>query len=126
MRDFLIVGLGGFLGSGMRWFLESTFHKIFLNFSFPGGILIVNLVGCLGIGLCAGFIESRELVNPSIRLFLIVGILGGFTTFSSFANDSFALLRSGSLGMSLANIGLNVGLGMSAVYLGLTLSEQFR
>jgi CrcB protein len=81
------------------------------------------VVGCLLIGFLAGMAESRAAFTPEIRLFIFVGILGGFTTFSSFALETFALARDTQTVAALANIGLQLALGLGAVWIGNILSH---
>ena len=90
---------------------------------FPLGTFTVNVVGCLIIGLLAGLMLSRQALGPEFRLFFMVGILGGFTTFSSFGYESIQLLQDGQFMLMLANILLNVTIGLSACWLGLSLAR---
>ncbi|MCZ7651940.1 MAG: CrcB family protein [Thermoanaerobaculia bacterium] len=88
----------------------------------PLGTLAVNLSGCLAIGLLAGLFEQR-LASPGLRLFLLVGVLGGFTTFSTFGLETQRLLEEGSLALAAANAGLSLGGGLLGVLLGLALGR---
>ena len=88
--------------------------------SAPYGTLTVNLVGCFAIGFLAQLAEARGAFTSDARLFVFIGILGGFTTFSSFANDTVNLAREGEMMNALANIGANVILGLILVWLGRT------
>jgi len=112
------VGTGGFLGALARYGLSGVVHRYFSYTTFPVGTLTVNLVGCLLIGILAGLVEARQLFGPEARAFALIGILGGFTTFSTFGYESFALLRDGEYLRSGVNIGLNVVLGLALVWLG--------
>jgi CrcB protein len=91
----------------------------------PLGTLLVNVLGCLLIGLLAGLAEARDLFSHEMRLFLFVGLLGGFTTFSTFGLESFELLRAGNWGMALANVSAQVFLSLAAVWAGFTFSKLF-
>jgi CrcB protein len=84
----------------------------------PFGTLAVNVIGCLLIGLLGGLAETREIMHPNARMFVMVGILGGFTTFSTFGYETFALGRDGQSLMALANIGMQIVFGLVAVWAG--------
>ncbi|MBI67157.1 MAG: fluoride efflux transporter CrcB [Chloroflexi bacterium] len=124
MIELLLVGAGGFIGSTFRYVLMQLFSNIASNSSFPWGIFIANISGSLLIGLLAGLTESRNAINPEIRLFLFVGLLGGFTTFSSITNDTLTLFRNSQVVLAFANIGLTVFLGMLFVALGYFLARS--
>jgi CrcB protein len=117
MRSILYVGAGSFIGGILRYLLTSWTSKI-LDPSFPYGTLAVNVLGCLVIGFLAGLAESRLTFTTDARLFLFVGILGGFTTFSAFAWDTFSLARNTQTIAALSNIALQVVLGLLAVWIG--------
>ena len=118
MQNLLAVGLGGFLGAIARYtvggFVDSRF-----NTRFPWGTLTVNLLGCLLIGAILGWVSTREASSRTTELFLVTGILGSLTTFSTFGHDTVELLRQGALGSAAGNVALNVIVGLTAVALGL-------
>ncbi|MED5399103.1 MAG: fluoride efflux transporter CrcB [Planctomycetota bacterium] len=118
MQNLLAVGLGGFLGAIARYtvggFVDSRF-----NTRFPWGTLAVNLLGCLLIGAILGWVSTREASSRTTELFLVTGILGSLTTFSTFGHDTVELLRQGALGPAAGNVALNVIVGLTAVALGL-------
>jgi CrcB protein len=87
------------------------------------GTLTVNISGCLIIGFLGGLSETREIFTPEIRALVFVGFLGGFTTFSSFGYEVFFLIRNGQTGAALANLGLQLIFGLSAVWAGFALSR---
>jgi CrcB protein len=118
MRDLLLVGGGGFLGSVSRWLVAGWVHRALGVSAFPVGTLVVNVAGCLVIGLAAGLAEGRGVLGPEARLFLLLGFLGGFTTFSTFGYETVGLARGGEDLHALANVGLHLGLGLAAVWLG--------
>ena len=123
MLAIVLVGVGGFLGSVLRYMLGGWVHRVLDNPWFPYGTLSVNLIGCLVIGFLGGLTENRQVFTPEARLFLFLGVLGGFTTFSSFAYETSAFINDGQiLGASL-NVGLQVMLGLAAVWLGSCLSR---
>ena len=123
MRDFLIVGLGGFLGSGFRFAVSGLMHRLLPAVLFPVGTLTVNLLGCFVIGLLGGWAENLESFSPNARLFLFLGVLGGFTTFSTFGYESMALLRDRQVAWALLNVGVHVIVGLGAVWAGYSISN---
>lgn len=116
-----VVGAGGSLGALARYGLGGLVHRLWPLTTFPVGTLAVNLLGCLLIGLSAGLIETRQLFGPEFRVFALIGILGGFTTFSTFGYETFAMLRDEEFFWAAANVGMNVILGLTCVWLGYTL-----
>ena len=118
MIGVLLVGAGSFIGGVLRYGLSTWVYKALDNPWFPYGTLAVNAGGCIVIGFLSGLAEARAAFTPETRLFLFVGILGGFTTFSSFALETFSLARETQSVAALANIGLQVVLGLLAVRIG--------
>ena len=121
MPKVLLVGIGGFLGAIARYALGGWVHRSAHGPVFPYGTLVVNVLGCLLIGALAGLVETRGVLSPESRVFLLIGLLGGFTTFSTFGYETLQLLRDGQLLYGLANIGASVLLGLGAVWLGFVL-----
>lgn len=119
-----LVGLGGFLGSSSRYLLSGLAQRLTPSLQFPTGTLLVNLVGCAIIGILSELADSRGALTPEARSFLLIGVLGGFTTFSSFANETLNLMREGQLISSGLNILLNVVLGVLGVWLGRLLAHS--
>ena len=122
MSAYLWVGLGGFIGSVARyavavWLAPGEIER------FPWGTFAVNCVGCLLIGVLAG-VFARTPAPDAARLFLITGVLGGFTTFSAFGLESVSLLRRGDLGIALLYVLGSVFVGIVAVWLGLRLAYR--
>ncbi|GAB4500307.1 MAG: fluoride efflux transporter CrcB [Anaerolineales bacterium] len=122
MTNILLVGIGGFIGSALRYTVSGYVQQATKSVGFPYGTLAVNVLGCFVIGFLAQFAENRGLFTSESRLFVFVGILGGFTTFSSFGNETLNLARDGQMMSALANIGGNVIIGLFAVWLGRTVS----
>jgi CrcB protein len=118
VRNVLLVGGGGFLGSVARYFVTGWATQMSHASRFPLGTLLVNATGCLLIGFLAGIAEHAHLMTPSSRLFLLTGILGGFTTYSAFAYETYFLGREHLWGAALANVALQLLLGIGAVLLG--------
>ena len=113
----LAIGVGGALGAIARYALGGAVHRIIPGF-FPYGTFVVNVLGCLVFGLIVGLAESRFVVGPGTRVFLLVGVIGGFTTFSSFTFESFELLRSGQFAAASANVLGQVAFGLLALWAG--------
>lgn len=122
MIKILMVGIGGFAGSVSRYLLAGFVQKLCQN-PYPYGTFAVNIIGCLAIGFIAGLSQGKYNISPQLRLLLMVGFLGGFTTFSTFTNETFALLTDGQLLAALANVLISVTLGLIAVWLGFILSN---
>lgn len=118
MLPILLVGAGGFLGSILRYVLSGWVHRILDNPWFPYGTLAVNVTGSLVIGFLAGLADSRSLFSSEARLFVFIGLLGGFTTFSSLTIETFSLARSAQLLAAAMNVTLQIFLGLVAVWLG--------
>ena len=116
------VGIGGCLGSVLRYLL-SEYVQGRAGGPFPLGTLAVNILGCFAIGGLTGLFEGTMLPPPEARAFLVAGILGGFTTFSAFGNETLLLARAAGRGPALANVAAQVLLGLGAVWLGRTLVQ---
>jgi CrcB protein len=124
MHSLWLVAIGGALGAVARATLSTTMQARWPA-TLPWGTIVVNVVGCLALGLLAGALDSRPHLNPAWRTFGAVGVLGAFTTFSTFENETLALLQRGELPAALANVGLSVTLGLLAVWTGHTLGRTF-
>jgi CrcB protein len=120
----LLVGIGGFLGSLLRHEVNVAAAWLLPQVRFPIATGIVNLVGCLLIGVVGALASRGAGLSAELRLFAAVGVLGGLTTFSTFGNETFLLLRSGSPAVAVANVVLEVGLGLLGVWLGYALVES--
>lgn len=116
LQKMLIVGLGGFLGASMRFTVATLCQRQGWN-QFPWSTLIVNVAGCLLIGLLAGLSEGRDLLSASARLFLFTGLLGGFTTFSALALESVMLSGEGLGGKAAASVLLQFVLGLGVAWI---------
>jgi CrcB protein len=120
MKQILIVGLGGFLGSVARYKLGGLVLHHWSDWRFPLGTFAVNVLGCLAAGILAGAVERQGLFSADTRLFLFTGFLGGFTTFSAFGLDAVFLMRRGHFGIAVSYVLLSVLCGLAAVWLGMS------
>lgn len=122
MTNYVLVALGGGLGAALRYWLQGLVHAR-TGAGFPYGTLAVNVFGCLVIGVLMVSFEERFLATPGLRLFLTVGILGGFTTFSSFSYETLALSRDGDFLLALANVGFSVVSCLLATWAGMRIGR---
>lgn len=121
---WLAIGAGGALGAMARHAVNHFVHQRALAATFPAGIFIVNVTGSFAIGLIAGLLAGNRLhLSHNARTFVIVGFLGGFTTFSSFSLDTLALARDGHPGQAFLNVAGQVGLSLLGVWAGFRLAE---
>ena len=122
LRNILFVALGGALGSVLRFLLSKWLQGSVVT-AFPVGTMIVNLLGCLMIGVFYGLFDRGALLDANLKLFFTVGICGGFTTFSTFCNESLHLFRSDNILYGALYAGGSVFLGFIAVFLGVHLAK---
>ena len=118
LRPILLAGFGGFIGSASRYLIGGWVHRLVPLTTFPIDTLFVNTSGCFLIGLLGGLVEARQMFGPDLRVFLLIGVLGGFTTFSSFAYETLALTRDAEFARALFNIAAQMILGLGAAWLG--------
>ena len=122
MRQLLLVGFGGFLGSIARYLVA----KLNLTWNFHGipmGTLTVNILGSILIGFFLGIFVNSDLINTNLKLFVVVGFCGGFTTFSSITNENFILLQNGQFLTAFVYILGSVLVGILSVYIGYLISN---
>ena len=117
LRNILIVGIGSFLGGVLRY-LISIVMKSYCSQGFPWATLMVNLLGCLLIGLLFGLFNRYSSINNVWCLLFTTGLCGGFTTFSTFANEGLQLLLGGSVWSFVLYVLVSVGIGIALVALG--------
>jgi|SRR5688572_27626553 fluoride exporter len=117
MKLILAIGTGSFIGGILRY-LISQFMLVRFPSAFPFGTFSVNIIGCLLIGVVFGLTEKGSLPSEW-KLFLATGLLGGFTTFSAFSNETVTLLRDGQIGYALAYVASSVLLGLLATFIGI-------
>ena len=123
MTKLLIIGCGGFFGAILRYLVAGWVYSLFGS-GFPLGTLLVNLIGSFLLGLVLGLADHLVL-HPQVMLFLTIGLLGAFTTFSTLSYESWALIEVGSYAKAVLNMAGSLLLGLVAVLLGLTLGRAF-
>lgn len=123
MEKVLLVGLGGFLGSVLRYAVGGWVGRMKAGWTFPIETLLINVAGCLVLGILAGLSDSRGVLSGTTRAFLFIGLLGGFTTFSTFGYETFQLLRDGLWHDAALSTGLQVVLGIGGVWIGHALGQ---
>lgn len=122
MINAFLVGAGGFAGSVLRYWASGLCFRLF-GPAFPFGTLFVNVIGCLLIGVVDFLVEERQAIPAQVRLLVMTGFLGGFTTFSTFGNETMALVRGGSYRLALYNVVASVALGLGAVVIGRAMAK---
>ena len=117
MIKVLLVGIGGLVGAIARYGISGLVHRLY-NGSFPLGTLTVNVLGCFVIGAVMTLVDDRQFFSPHVRVFVMIGLLGSLTTFSTFGYETFELMRDHMLHLALFSVLTNVILGITAVILG--------
>ena len=112
MGNALIVGIGGFVGAITRYWLGGLVAHMTNHHWFPYGTMTVNVLGCFLIGIVSGLAETKSMITPELRLFLMVGLLGGFTTFSSFGHETVLMLRHSQFLGAMLNVVIKIVLGL--------------
>jgi fluoride exporter len=122
VKELVAAFLGGGAGSALRYWLSGAVYRV-ASPTFPVGTLVVNIAGCFAIGLLMSVFEERFVVQPLLRIFLTIGVLGGFTTFSTFSYETIALLRDGSPMAALLNVCLSVFACLIGTWSGLAIGK---
>lgn len=122
LTSAVLVGAGGFLGALLRYGLGGLVHRQLPGTTFPYGTIVVNLLGCFLIGLLAGLTQGRQLFGPEFRTFVLIGLLGGFTTFSTFGYETVAMIQDDQYARAAANVGIHIILGLTLVWVGYVLT----
>ena len=117
MQKTILIGLAGLAGTLFRYWLSGLVARQYGE-TFPWGTMAVNLVGCFLTGAVFHLTEERFLVDPTIRTVILIGLLGGFTTFSSYGLQTFMLLRDGEFGLATLNIATANVVGLLLVWVG--------
>jgi CrcB protein len=124
MREALLLALGGSLGSVLRYVMTSAVTTLFPLLRFPLGTLLVNSIGSIAIGLVMAYLKESPLDTPEIKLFLVTGFLGGFTTFSALSYETVMLYREGAWLYALAYVVVSILFGISGVAFGISLGTR--
>lgn len=124
MKNYIIVAAGSAIGGMARYFLSNFVYK-FLIPIFPYGTLTVNFTGSFLIGLVIFYLDANKLISSETKIFLTIGFCGGFTTFSTFAYETFMLIQNSQYIMAFLNVLLNLILTISAVILAYIISQKF-
>lgn len=119
-KAMLIAGAGGFIGTCLRYLVGKLAHHLFAT-PFPWGTFAVNIIGSFVIGIFFGMAEKTHLISTNMNIFLITGFCGGFTTFSSFADDMFLLIQNKYWGYFSTYLILSIVLGIALAWLGRSL-----
>jgi CrcB protein len=123
MKELLYVFIGGGLGSLAR-FLLGKWVNSFHNSNFPFGTFIINIVACFVLGFIIGLADQKQILSPAIRLFLVVGFCGGFSTFSAFSSETLTLIQQGHNSTMLLYVLLSVVVCLIASFGGLLFAEK--
>ena len=122
MQKTILIALAGLIGTLLRYWLSGVVARQYGE-TFPWGTMAVNLIGCFVTGAVFYLTEERFLVNPAVRSVILIGLLGGFTTFSSYGLQTFTLLRDGEFGLAALNIATSNVFGLLMVWAGYVLSK---
>ena len=124
MGKLLLAGVGGFIGSALRYAVAGFVQNSTGSIRFPFGTLAVNLLGCAAIGLLSQLAESRGVFTAESRVLIFIGVLGGFTTFSAFGNETINLWRDSENVLAAVNVTANLVLCLGAVWFSRALAFQ--
>lgn len=140
ITNILAVGIGGFIGSVIRYLIALYFNTNFNSglifnqdshnilkfiFSFPIHTFLVNIIGSLLIGILISYFKVAEIESQNLKLFMTTGLMGGLTTFSTFSFEVFELLKVGNVGIAFIYLTLSLGLGILFCYLGYSITSYF-
>ena len=114
----MLIGIGGFIGAILRYSVSGLMQNLSGSINFPFGTLAVNIVGCFFIGLFSYLIEVRAMFTVEVRAFLLIGVLGSFTTFSTFGHETYNHFLESKFHLVGFNVGAHLMFGLLAVYLG--------
>jgi CrcB protein len=121
IKHLLFIFAGGGIGSLLRYFFSSSFNPLFSKF--PLGTFLSNVISSFVVGLVVGYFTIKEINEDFYKYFILAGICGGFSTFSGFSNETFALFKAGSYEFALLNIAINVIICIAALWSGMKISS---
>ena len=124
MAKIFLAGIGGFIGSVLRYSVSGFVQDMSRSIDFPYGTLAVNLIGCFAIGFLSHLAETRGFFTAETRTLIFIGVLGGFTTFSAFSNETINLWREGESLLATINVAAHLVLCLGAVWLSRTMAYQ--
>lgn len=124
MQTTVLIAVAGLFGTLLRYWLSGFVARQYGE-TFPWGTMAVNLIGCLLTGAVFSVTETRFVVNPTVRMVILIGLLGGLTTFSSYGLQTFTLLRDGSFGLAILNVVTSNTLGLVMVWFGYHVAKVF-
>jgi fluoride exporter len=124
MPKMILIGLAGLVGTLGRYWLSDVMGRRYGD-AFPWGTLMVNAIGCFVAGSVFYLTEERLVLSPTTRSVILIGLVGGFTTFSSYGLQTFTLMRGGEFGLAALNLTLSNLLGLSLVWAGYSLVKAF-
>jgi fluoride exporter len=122
LKTILFIAFGGGLGSVLRYLTSLFFAKFQWN-NFPLGTLVANILGCFLIGVFFGYFEKQSVFSQELRFFLVTGICGGYTTFSTFSNENIQLIQSNQIGTAFLYTGVSIIVGFGMTFLGLLITK---
>lgn len=118
MRNILLVGIGGFIGAILRYLISGYIQNLAKSVVFPYGTLVVNITGCFVIGVFSQLVESQAGFESELRTLIMIGVIGAYTTYSTFSSETINLLQDQQVILALINVGTHIILGLSAVLFG--------
>lgn len=124
IRTLILIGIGGGVGSILRY-LTSLFAAKYFEIIFPLGTFVVNILGCLTMGILLGLFERQLLASSDLKHLLIIGLCGGYTTFSAFASENISLFQSGNSFTAIIYMALSILVGLFALWSGLSIIKLF-